>query len=336
MIPRYGVAGQLGQSSPAPRGASPTSSASRRIRRADVIRQPGPRPPVIATPPPGPAGTAARRPLDGSASSGSVGAEQVAGLVGPARRDRPQPQTARGEEQSRRQTLVRAAGPARGVRKRVRERKRCATPKPSSAATMGSAASPTPRAPNASARASARHSASTTTDRRASAAAAHPVPAGEQHAVEVVERRLGHRGPEQRELHSRSLADRHHCVDGHPLGGQLPHRRQWHRLEAPGRSAPVPGLLGRAGRTVGLKRPGLRRLGRRDRVLGRTSPIEILRRLDTMTAATMIANATTAITARSGVEACRRRLSLTTAGATSTATRFITLISGLIAGRRCP
>ena len=62
------------------------------------------------------------------------------------------------------------------------------------------------------------------------------------------------------------------------------------------------------------------------------SPIEILRRLDTVIAATIIANATTAITARSGADALSPRLNWTTAGATSTDTRFITLINGLIAG----
>ncbi len=62
------------------------------------------------------------------------------------------------------------------------------------------------------------------------------------------------------------------------------------------------------------------------------APIDTLRRLDTMTAAAMIANATIPARMRRPVDACSPTVNLTTAGAISTDTRFITLISGLIDG----
>ena len=122
------------------------------------------------------------------------------------------------------------------------------------------------------------------------------MPAREQHAVEVVERRLGDRGSEERELHTRSLADR----------------------PRPARALSVDALRLLPGRPFGPVQPGLEPSGAviglgQARAAGTaswagTEPIEILRRFDTVTAATMIANATTAMTARSGADALSPRL----------------------------
>ena len=62
------------------------------------------------------------------------------------------------------------------------------------------------------------------------------------------------------------------------------------------------------------------------------SAMVVERRLDTTTAATIIAAAISAMVSRSGVEADSPTEKVTMAGAISTETRFITLISGLIDG----
>src|SRR2546429_7888335 len=58
----------------------------------------------------------------------------------------------------------------------------------------------------------------------------------------------------------------------------------------------------------------------------------VLRRLDTTTATTMMATATSEIASRTPSEASGPTENCTIAGATSTDTRFITLMSGLMAG----
>src|SRR5690242_686299 len=261
-----------------------------------------------------------------------VGAEQIAGFVGSATSDTPQPQATGGKEQSRRQTLVRSARPAGGVREEFGG-EGGADPEAALRRNDGlgalTDAETTERVGKRD-----RPPLCVNNDRQArEGAAAHPVPTGEQHAVEIAERRLGHRGPEQGELHSRSLADEDHSVDGHlrGVGSSIV------GSGAPARAAPD-GQLRRPASSAARAEPSVSSVPASGGLDTGTSswagmsPIEILRRLDTVIAATIIANATTAITARSGAEALSPRLNWTTAGATSTDTRFITLINGLIAG----
>ena len=189
------MASQLGQLSPAPWGASPTSSANRRIRRADDDA------PTRST-------AAARHghrrePQPGQLRAGGsmggivrfVGAEQVAGFVGSAASDAPQPEATRarsspGGRSSLAPRVQRAACGRSSGANAVR------TPKPPSAATMGWAASPTPRAPGMRRQGWPPATPGVNHHRQArERAAAHPVPTREQYAVEIAERRLRHRGP---------------------------------------------------------------------------------------------------------------------------------------------
>src|SRR5690349_5875407 len=134
-----------------------------------------------------------------------VGAEQIGGFVGLATSDTSQPPGTGGKVLSRRQLLVRSVRSSGGVREEFGGQGGAG---PAAALRRNDGlgaltdAETTERVGKRD-----RPPLCVNNDRQArEGAAAHPVPTGEQHAVEIAERGLGHRGPEQGELHSRSLA----------------------------------------------------------------------------------------------------------------------------------
>ena len=200
------TAGRLGQSAPPPAGGGPSSSTRRRSRRAEVTRQPGPPRWRQRRPRRRRAGTAARRPPGGS------GRPARRWPAGSRRSSRRPAAIAHSRRPPGAEREARPAGPgwrrgssARRLDEVGAERGAHAEAAPAWSTTASGAGDPA--LGERGGQRVARQRSATTTDSRAPAADAHPVPAGEQQPVEVVERGARGLGAEQRELrHERRAA----------------------------------------------------------------------------------------------------------------------------------